>query len=153
MLLPETVPVYVTEPTAPKLMALPATLPVMARVRAGDERTMLPVKLDVDWVHMSVKVPVYTPLYCPDHVPERTTAGGAAVGVAVGAIVGVGVLVAGALVGVGVAVVDDALQAASSDPSAIAVMITMVCFITEVLPLFPRMRPWPRGYAPPFGLP
>jgi hypothetical protein len=133
-------------------MALPATLPVMGRVRAGDDRTMLPVKVDVDWVQVSLKVPVYTPLYCPDHVPERSTAG-AAVGVAVGALVGVGVLVAGAPVGVGVSVVDDALQAASSDPSAIAVIITMPCFITEFLPLFSRMRPWPRAYAPPFGLP
>jgi len=47
MLLPETVPVYVTVPTLPKLMALPETVPVMLRVLAGDESTMLPVKVDV----------------------------------------------------------------------------------------------------------
>jgi len=85
---------------------------------------------------VSVKVPWYTPLYCPDHTPVRLTAAGAAVGVAVGALVGVGVgvLVAAALVGVGVPVVDDALQAASSDPRPIAVNITMVRFISELLP-------------------
>jgi hypothetical protein len=135
MVLPETVPVYVTVPTAPKLIALPVTVPVMARVLAGDESTMLPVKVELDWFHVSEKVPVYTPLYVPDHFPERTTAAGAAVGVAVGVGVGTGVLVAGTLVGVGVPVVDDALQAASSDTRAIAVNITMVRFISEVLPL------------------
>jgi hypothetical protein len=87
---------------------------------------------------VSLKVPLYTPLYCPDHTPVRLTAAGGAVGVAaaVGALVGTGVLVARALVGagVGVPVVDDALQAASSDPRPIAVNITMVRFISELLP-------------------
>ena len=58
LLLPDSVPVYVTVPTAPKLMALPDTVPVIPRVLAGDERTMFPVKVEPDWVHMSVKVPL-----------------------------------------------------------------------------------------------
>ena len=135
MLLPETVPVYVTVPTAPKLMALPVTVPVMSSVFFGDERAIWPVRVDVAWFHVSWKVPLYTPLYCPDHTPVRLTAAGGAVGVAVGVGAAVGVFaLAGALVGGGVVVVEDALQAASSDPSATALSIPMVRFIPEVLP-------------------
>ena len=101
---------------------------------------MSPFNVDPVWTHVSLRVPLYTPLYDPDQVPDRTTAGGgwAAVGVAAGVGVGTGVLVGvltGALVGVGVPVVDDELHAASSEPRPIAVNITMVCFISEVLPL------------------
>src|ERR1700726_4978515 len=89
---------------------------------------MSPFNVDPVWTHVSLRVPLYTPLYDPDQVPDRMTAGGgwAAVGVGVGT---------GALVGVGVPVVDDELHAASSEPRPIAVNITMVCFISEVLPL------------------
>jgi hypothetical protein len=131
MALPETVPIYVTPPTAPKLMALPATFPVMPRVLVGDERTMVPLKFDPDCFQLSVKVPLKTPLYCPDQVPERSTVATAAVGVAVGVLVGAGVLVAD-----GAAVEGDALQAASNETRESAANITMVRFISEVLPLF-----------------
>jgi len=61
------------------------------------------------------------------------TAVGVGVGTAVGVLVGTGALVAGAVAaGVGVVVVD-ALQAASSESSGIAVNITMVRFTSRIL--------------------
>jgi hypothetical protein len=77
-------------------------------------------------------------LYVPDHVPVRSTVAGAGVAVDAGTGVGVGVGAAVGvvtLVGVGVPVVDEALQAASNDPRAIAVNIRMVRFISQVLRL------------------
>ena len=97
MLLPDTVPVYVTTPTAPKLIALPLTLPLMCRLSGGEESMMLPISAPDVCVHVSVKLPLNGPLYVPVHVPDRSTVAGAwegaAVGVAVAAVdwLGVGV--------------------------------------------------------------
>ena len=134
MVLPETDPVYVTTPAAPKVRVVPASFPEMPRVWAGSERAIWPLKVDPDCVQVSVNVPVNTPLYDPVHVPERPPAA-AVVGaaVAVGALVGV--LLTGMLDGVGVPVVDDALHAAISDTRGIAMPIRMVRFISQVLPL------------------
>jgi hypothetical protein len=117
MLLPETVPVYVTTPTAPKLMALPDRVPLMWRVSWGDERTMVPSTFDPVWVHARVKVPLNGPLYCPDQLPVTATVAGGRVAAAVG--VGVGAAVAAvvggavwAVLGVGVPAGDDEPQAA-----------------------------------------
>jgi hypothetical protein len=138
MVLPETDPVYVTTPTAPKVRVVPASFPEMPRVWAGSERAIWPLKVDPDCVQVSVNVPFNTPLYDPVHVPERPPAA-AVVGaaVAVGVLVGalVGVLLTGMLDGVGVPVVDDALHAAISATRGIAMPIRMVRFISQVLPL------------------
>src|SRR5450631_4066828 len=120
-------------------MLVPASFPVMLRVFAGDERTMVPATPVPDCCQVSVNVPVYTPLYLPDHTPVRPPAGGTGVGVAaaalVGAAVGTGAVVAGATVAVGVSVVLEPPQAASSGARAIALNITMVGFISQVLTL------------------
>ncbi len=115
MLLPDTVPVYVTTPTAPKLIELPATLPLMCRVSWGDDSAIDPLSAERLCVQVSENVPLNGPLYCPDHVPERSTDGG--VWLAVGVGVGMGVAVAVALeveAGVGVPLVVDALHPANA---------------------------------------
>ena len=119
MLLPETVPVYVTTPTAPKLMELPVTVPLMGSVSGGDDSTIVPLRLEPVCVQVRENVPLNGPLYFPDHVPERLTAGGAWLGVAcaVGIEVAVGTVAAaveeGAAAPAGVAVavgLDELLQ-------------------------------------------
>jgi hypothetical protein len=116
--------------------ALPASFPEIPRVCAGDERAIFPLKVDPDCVHVSVNVPLNTPLYDPDHVPERPPDAAAAVGVLGAAVlVCTAALVAATLVGGGVVVVDDEPHAAASVASGIAVNITMVRFMSQVLPL------------------
>jgi hypothetical protein len=53
--------VIACDPTAPNVMVLPLTLPVMVSVPM-DERSMEPLRADPDSVHMSVKVPLKEPL-------------------------------------------------------------------------------------------
>lgn len=129
LLLPETVPEYVTTPTAPKLMPLPDAFPLISRVSGGDESLMVPLKADPVCVHVSVNVPLNGPLYCPDHDPETSTAVGAAVGVGVAAT-GVGVAAGALLDSVGVGVFDEephaAKRAAAVNP---VVNITIARFI------------------------
>jgi hypothetical protein len=132
MLFPETVPEYTTPSTAPNVIAVPPTVPLMCKVSAGDERTIVPFKALPDWLHVSVKVPLNAPLYCPVQDPERSTAGATAVGVAgalavVGVAVAAGALVVPATVGVGV-VAPDAPQHASSHNTGVAPIIPMVRF-------------------------
>ncbi len=139
MLLPDTVPVYVTPPTEPKVIALPPTFPVMCTAFGDDERLMVPSNVAPDCVQVSVNVPLKGPLYRPDQDPARFTAGGGAVGVAVGAAVGV--LVAAALVGtdatVGVGVVvPDPPQAASSATTGITVNVRVIRFTPRLPPVF-----------------
>lgn len=114
LLTPDTVPVYVTTPTAPKLIELPVTLPLICRDSCGDDSAITPVSAELLCVHLSTNVPLKGPLYCPVHVPDRVDSGvWLAVGVGVGMGVGVAVAVAA---GVGVPLVVDALH----PPSAIA---------------------------------
>ena len=125
LLLPDTVPVYVTTPTAPKLIELPVTVPLMLRVRFGDESMMLPLSAPDVCAHVSVKEPLNGPLYVPIQEPERSTVAGAwvagaAVGVAVDAV---------DCVGVGVPP-DDSPQPAST-PAATTMLATM-----SLVPLF-----------------
>jgi len=117
--LPETVPVYVTTPTAPKLIELPVTVPLMGSVSGGDESTIVPARVEPVCVHVRANVPLNGPLYFPDQVPDRLTEGGGWLGVAcaVGMDVAVGTVVAGveegaaAPAGVAVAVgLDELLQ-------------------------------------------
>jgi hypothetical protein len=59
MELPETEPVYVmaAEPTVPKLMAPPCTVPVMLSVWGGAESLIVPLRFDPDCCQVSVNVP------------------------------------------------------------------------------------------------
>jgi hypothetical protein len=113
-LLRDTVPVYVTTPTAPKLIALPVTVPLICRVSRGDVSAIDPWSAEPVSIHWSTNVPLKGPLYCPVQFPDRSSGG---VGPAVGGGVrmGVGVAVAVAA-GVGVPLVVEALH----PPSAIA---------------------------------
>jgi hypothetical protein len=77
MLLPETVPVYVTTPTAPKLMELPLTLPLICKLSGGDDSMIVPLRAPALWFQLRVNVPLKGPLYCPVHVPDRSTVAGA----------------------------------------------------------------------------
>jgi hypothetical protein len=110
-----TVPVYVTTPTATKLIELPVTLPLICSVSRGDDSAITPMSAEPLFVHLSTNVPLKVPLYCPVHVPDRSKR---AAGVGVGMGVGVAVAVAA---GVGVLLVVDALH----PPSAIAARATV----------------------------
>jgi len=125
MLLPETVPVYATTPTAPKLMAVPDRVPVMFRLSGGDESWMLPFTADPVWFQVSVNVPLNGPLYCPVQLPPTAAAEDAAVGVAVAGAA------AGALLdAVGVEVFDEEPHAATRAATLIPVVSkTMTRFI------------------------
>jgi hypothetical protein len=96
IVLPDTVPVYVTAaaPTVPKVIALPLTDPVRGSVPDVD-RLIVPLSFSDDSVHVSAKVPVKAPLYDPDHLPLRAPAGTApgdeALGVGAGVVASVGV--------------------------------------------------------------
>ena len=119
ILLPETVPVYVTTPTAPKLIELPVTVPLMDSLSGGDDSMIVPLRLEPVCVHVRENVPLNSPLYFPDHVPDRLTEAGAWLGVActVGMDVAVGVDAGAAAARVGVAVaveLDELLQPRSS---------------------------------------
>src|SRR6202140_3604581 len=133
MLLPETVPVYVTTPTAPKLIELPVTVPLMFRLSGGDVSMMVPSSAPVVCVHVSVKLPLNGPLYVPFHVPERSTVAGAWVGAAVGVAVD-----AVDWLGVGVPP-DDSPQPAST-PAATTMLATM-----SLVPLFMCCPPFIRS--------
>jgi hypothetical protein len=98
LVVPETVPEYVTTPTAPKLIELPVTLPLMCSVSGGDDSAIDPLSAAPLCVHMSEKVPLNGPLY------------GVGVGMAVGVAVGFDATVEA---GVGVPVLVDALHPAS----------------------------------------
>src|ERR1022692_3293710 len=106
----DTVPVYVTTPTAPKLIELPVTVPLICRVSRGDDSSITPWSAEPLSFNWSTNVPLKGPLYCPVQFPDRST-----IGVGVGAGMGVGVAVAVAA-GVGVPLMVDALH----PPSAIA---------------------------------
>lgn len=58
--LPETVPVYViaVEPTVPKVIALPLTVPLMGRVLRGFEILIVPCRCVPDCRHVSANVPL-----------------------------------------------------------------------------------------------
>ena len=119
ILLPKTVPMYVTTPTAPKLIELPVTVPLMGSLSGGDDSMIVPLRLEPVCVHVSENVPLKTPLYFPDHVPDRLTAAGAWLGVTctVGMDVAAGVEAGAAAARVGVAVaveLDELLQPRSS---------------------------------------
>src|SRR4029077_11948062 len=58
------------EPTVPKRMVLPCTLPVMLGSGTGFESLIVPCKRDPDSVQWRVNVPGYAPPYFPFHVPE-----------------------------------------------------------------------------------
>jgi hypothetical protein len=107
IVLPDTVPVYVTAaaPTVPKVIALPVTVPVRGSVPEVD-RLIVPLSFPDDSVHVSAKVPVKAPVYEPDHLPLSAPAGVAAGDVALGVDAGVV-----ATVGVAAALVDDAAGA------------------------------------------
>lgn len=115
MLFPDTVPVYVTTPTAPKLIVLPVRLPVMATLSGGDDSMIVPSTAEPVSVHVSVNVPLKGPVYCPFHVPDTSTVGGAwlADGVGVGTAVG-GAVAFELELGVGDPLVDDEPHAASA---------------------------------------
>jgi hypothetical protein len=93
MVLPDTVPVYVTTPTAPKLIMLPVRLPLIWRLSGGDDIMIVPSSALAVCVHVRENEPLNGPVYCPAHVPLRSTEGGAwvAVGVGVGMDVGIAV--------------------------------------------------------------
>lgn len=117
MLLPDTVPVYLTTPTAPKLIVLPVRVPLIFRLSGGDDSLIVPSTVEPVCVHVSVNVPLNGPLYCPDHDPVRSTVGGAWLAVGVGVGTAVGIAVAGAFEdepGVGVPVVEDEPHADSA---------------------------------------
>ena len=112
LVLPDHVPVYVTTPTAPKLIELPVRVPLICRVSRGDVSWISPWSAEPLSFHWSTNVPLKGPLYCPVQFPDRST-----IGVGVGAGMGVGVAVAVAVAaGVGVPLVVDALH----PPSPIA---------------------------------
>ena len=55
MVLPDKVPVYVTTPTAPKLIVLPVRLPLMCRLSGGDDSMIVPSSALAVCVHVSEK--------------------------------------------------------------------------------------------------
>ncbi len=119
MLFPDTVPVYLTTPTAPKLIVLPVRLPVMATLSGGDDSMIVPSTAEPVSVHVSVNVPLKGPVYCPFHVPDTSTVGGAWVADGVGVGTAVGTAVGGAVahelvLGVGVPLVEDEPHAVSA---------------------------------------
>ena len=61
---PETEPEYVmsVDPTVPKLIVLPATVPLIGMVPLNDESVIVPLSFDPDCVQFSVNVPVNAPL-------------------------------------------------------------------------------------------
>lgn len=72
--LPETVPVYVSdcEPTVPKLIVPPFTVPLIGVGELPSEEILIvPLRFDPDCCHVSSNVPLNVPLYCPFQVPER----------------------------------------------------------------------------------
>jgi hypothetical protein len=73
--LPDTEPEYVmaAEPTVPKLMAVPCTvplMPVMLGLEFAFESLIVPLNRGPDCFQCRVNVPWYAPPYVPDHVPE-----------------------------------------------------------------------------------
>lgn len=64
MELPDTDPVYMIarDPTVPKRIRSPVTVPLMVVAPGDVERLIVPVSFDVDCVHLSMNVPVYAPL-------------------------------------------------------------------------------------------
>jgi hypothetical protein len=72
--LPDTDPVYVIawDPTVPKWIRPPVTVPSMVTAPGAVERLIVPVSFDVDCVHRRTNVPVCTPLYVPFQLPDRT---------------------------------------------------------------------------------
>jgi hypothetical protein len=93
MVLPDKVPVYVTTPTAPKLIVLPVRLPLMCTLSGGDDSMIVPSSALAVCVHVSENEPLNGPVYYPVHVPLRSTEGGAWVAVGVGNGNGVGIAV------------------------------------------------------------
>ena len=81
--LPDHVPVYVTTPTAPKLIELPVWVPLICRVSRGDDSSINPRSAEPLSFHWSTNVPLKGPLYCPVQFPDRST-----IGVGVGAGMG-----------------------------------------------------------------
>jgi hypothetical protein len=81
--------VIAVEPTVPKLIESPCTVPLMGVLELlKDEILMVPLSFEPDCVQVRVNEPWYEPLYCPDHVPERLAEAGAAVD---GAVLAAGV--------------------------------------------------------------
>ena len=56
------------EPTVPKLIVLPLTVPVRVSVPDVD-RLIVPASFPDDSTHVRLNVPVYAPLYVPVHLP------------------------------------------------------------------------------------
>jgi hypothetical protein len=84
MVLPDTVPVYVTKPTATKRIVLPVRLPMTWRVSGGDDSLIVPSSAPAVCVHVTVNMPLIWPVYCPVHAPLRLREGGAGLAVLVG---------------------------------------------------------------------
>jgi hypothetical protein len=76
MVLPDNVPVYVTTPTAPKLIVLPVRLPLMWRLSGGDDSMNVPSSALAVCVHVRERKRLNGPVHSPAHVPLRSTEGG-----------------------------------------------------------------------------
>ena len=69
----DTVPVYVTTPTAPKLIELPVKVPLIWRVSRGDVSSIDPMSAEPVSFQWSTNVPLKGPLYCPVQFPDRSS--------------------------------------------------------------------------------
>jgi hypothetical protein len=84
---PETDPEYVIacEPTVPKLIVSPFTVPLISRLPDPEDSLIVPLRFDPDCCQSRTNVPWKVPSYCPDHVPESPPVSAAAL-VAAGAV-------------------------------------------------------------------
>ena len=73
MELAEADPKYVTdsEPTVPKVITVPCTVPLMlVGASLNPEMVIMPLKSCPDCCQVNLNVPLNEPLYDPDHLPE-----------------------------------------------------------------------------------
>jgi hypothetical protein len=91
MVLPDKVPVNVTTLTAPKLIVLPVTLPLMWMLSGGDDSMNVPSSALAVCVHVREQKPFNGPVHSPAHDPLRSTESGVWVAVAVGVGMDVGI--------------------------------------------------------------
>ena len=83
MVLPANVPVKLTTPTAPKLIARPVRAPLMWRWSCGDDTMTVPSSASTACVNVSEQKPFNGPVHSPSHAPLRSGGASAAVGVEV----------------------------------------------------------------------
>ena len=63
-----------SDPTVPKVILVPSSVPVRGTVWGGGESLIVPFNVLPVCRHVNVNVPWKVPLYCPDHRPDRFVA-------------------------------------------------------------------------------